>query len=610
MKYLRLLFHSPFYGVILFVYFNILLHFYGLKNEQGLLATIFFFILGAYEALGLPFALTFIFKRIKILKIFFLSLFAFYYALLCFYHLRMNSPADFGMTFSNADLLANSNSWNVVKDVYHPWDFPLIVVCALIPWLIWILEFIFKNEQKPLVKNKIIKICVLWGCICSLSALVFDYESPNKYTQYFQSARHYFFPSKMPFSPEEDDKLEFQYFKPQTSRNEKAPIVEVKNVFIIFMESFNVNYIEKLSSEGEEYTPVFNKLIKQGLYFENFYANSMQTAKGQFATLCSQIPHSRLKDMVDLKDIRFECLPTLLQRLGFYTVFMQGLSDLSFDNTGNFLKDHGFQEVHAMNDEFLTEEDKNNIWGWGVQDDILFKKSFDYLQKLNKPKTFLALATISNHMKFKGIPEQLKKIYPEAGDNSPMEKRFANSLHIADSFLKTFFDELEARGLKNTSLVILVGDHSFPMGEHHNYATENTFYNEIFKTPLLIIGPGIKASRIPYTVSQIDIAPTILELINAPEIPSNFRGKSAFDFTNHAIPLIQPYDGRYLSLIKDQKKIIYHARTNRFKLFDLSTDPTEKTDIYEEHINNDFFPWLKEMIFNDLVLEREQNQVK
>lgn len=610
MKYLQFLFHSPLYGVVLFVYFNILLHFYGLKNEQDAIAAFFFFVFGACEALGLPFVLTYIFKKVKVIKTFLLSLFAFYYALLCFYHLRMNSPADFGMTFSNADLLANSNSWNVVKDVYHPWDFPLIVVCALIPWLMLILEFIFKKERPALEKSKIFKLCILWGCLCSLSALFFDYESPNKYTQYFQSARHYFLPGKTPFSPEKNAKLEFQYFKQQTARNEKAPLVEVKNIFIIFMESFNVNYVEKLSPEGKEYTPVFNQLIKQGLYFENFYANSMQTAKGQFATLCSQIPHSRLKDMVDLKDLRFECLPTLLQRLGFYTVFMQGLSDLSFDNTGNFLKGHGFQEVHAMNDEFLNEEDKKYVWGWGVQDDILFKKSLGHLQKLNKPKTFLALATISNHMKFKGIPEQLKKMYPKAGDNSLMEERFANSIHIADGFLKTFFEELEAKGLNNNSLVILLGDHSFPMGEHQNYATENTFYNELFKTPLLIIGPGIKAARIPYTVSQIDIAPTILELINAPEIPSTFKGKSAFDFTNHAIPLVQPYDGRYISLIKDQQKMIYHARTNRFKLFNLSIDPTEKNDIYEEKFNKDFFPWLKEMQFSDLVLEREQNQVK
>ena len=94
-------------------------------------------------------------------------------------------------------------------------------------------------------------------------------------------------------------------------------------------------------------------------------------------------------------------------------------------------------------------------------------------------------------------------IYPEADDNSAMEKRFANSINTADSFLKTFFEELDARGLRKNSLIILLGDHSFPMGEHKNYATENTFYNELFKTPLLVIGPGIKAERIPYTLSQI-----------------------------------------------------------------------------------------------------------
>ncbi|HNX60582.1 MAG TPA: hypothetical protein PKK43_15880, partial [Spirochaetota bacterium] len=57
------------------------------------------------------------------------------------------------------------------------------------------------------------------------------------------------------------------------------------NVFIVMIESFNANFVEARYANGQEYTPFFNSMISKGLYVEHFYGNSVQTCKGQEATL-------------------------------------------------------------------------------------------------------------------------------------------------------------------------------------------------------------------------------------------------------------------------------------------------------------------------------------
>jgi arylsulfatase A-like enzyme len=128
--------------------------------------------------------------------------------------------------------------------------------------------------------------------------------------------------------------------------------------------------------------------------------------------------------------------------------------------------------------------------------------------------------------------------------------------------------------------VIITGDHSYPAGEHGQYDSESGFYNEYFRTPLLIWGPGIKPGVNHDLHSQIDIAPTVLEM-GGISTKTHFTGKSVFAGPSDWAPLVQPYAGTYFCALSGNYKYVYRNRGRQEFLFDLSKDPQEHNSIAE-----------------------------
>jgi len=360
---------------------------------------------------------------------------------------------------------------------------------------------------------------------------------------------------------------------------------ERPNVFIIMMESFSWDFVQKREVNGAEITPYFNSLMTRGAYHKLFFANSIQTERGQTASLCSIVPSFRRKVMDTYKENHFLCLPEIMRAAGYSTLWAQAHPDLSFDNVGPFMRKIGFEETISMDDKFMTKEDADYKWGWGLQDDRFFKKVLAYLDR--KPRVpgkpvFCAMATISNHMDFKDVPEKLRTIYPKPNN---YRERFVNSIHLADSFLKAFFDELERRENLRNSLVLLFGDHGYPTGQHDFTSNEVSFYDENFRVPLLVLGPKVTPftnDRIAY--SQLDIAPSLLEWLGiAQAAPFNgvaiaFRAAD-LPSTQHWIPLVQPYDGGYLGSIRYPLKYVRSLNLEDEWLFNLENDVHEDTNL-------------------------------
>ena len=155
---------------------------------------------------------------------------------------------------------------------------------------------------------------------------------------------------------------------------------------------------------------------------------------------------------------------------------------------------------------------------------------------------------------------------------------FINSLHLADAYLKVFFDELNKRKQLHNSIVVLVGDHSYPNGQHGLHHSESGYYEESFRVPLVIVGAGKK--QVSGAYSQIDIAPTILELAGI-SVRAPFAGNSMLSNRDSVVHLVQPYDGVYLSTLKWPYKYVLQLRTGRELLYNLDDDPDETVDIID-----------------------------
>lgn len=354
-------------------------------------------------------------------------------------------------------------------------------------------------------------------------------------------------------------------------------------VFLIIMESLNASVIGKTDANGLAYTPYLNYLQSQGIYVEHFYGNSVLTPKGHFAILCSIIPSISGKVFTKYDQLEVESIATVLQKAGYTTTFFSAHRNLDFDNTYGFLSKHGFQTLTTA-EPYLTDEDKKNASLWGVEDSVFFKRFFVYFDQLQKTSPhFITITTIANHFPFEIAKNRPSPFTFEANKSALawIRQNYLNSIHLSDQGIQVFFEELKKRGLAHNSIVIITGDHAFPLGEHGNYHLEAGYHEESFRTPLFLVWDGtIKPEMIATPAySQMDIAPTLVDLLNIKIATNNFQGQSLFNRERQEpIYLIQPY-GKHISIINYPLKYRFYDKTQQEYVYDLSQDPMEMHNI-------------------------------
>jgi len=164
-----------------------------------------------------------------------------------------------------------------------------------------------------------------------------------------------------------------------------------------------------------------------------------------------------------------------------------------------------------------------------------------------------------------------------------------------DQALGTFFDGLEARGLAETTVVVVIGDHGEEFKEHGMRFHTGQLYEESVRIPLIIRFPGFEPARIDGVIGESDVGPTLLSLMDMP-IPPEFEGVAVEEeeqrfqlwFDRRLGPL--PRRGVYLEtfrwqqrqgLVRDNWKLIHDLKSEEWLLFNLKSDPAEKENLFD-----------------------------
>lgn len=96
---------------------------------------------------------------------------------------------------------------------------------------------------------------------------------------------------------------------------------------------------------------------------------------------------------------------------------------------------------------------------------------------------------------------------------------------LIDTHIGTILDTLEQTGLAESTIVCFTSDHGDMMSSHHLLG-KGEMFEESARVPLLIAAPGQTERRmIDAPVSQIDVVPTLLELLGV-EPPAHLEGES------------------------------------------------------------------------------------
>jgi len=98
---------------------------------------------------------------------------------------------------------------------------------------------------------------------------------------------------------------------------------------------------------------------------------------------------------------------------------------------------------------------------------------------------------------------------------------YDNAIHWTDQNLGALLLELEALGLRDRTVVVVASDHGEEFLEHGREGHAKSLYGEVIEVPWIVslpfrLEPGVVVET---TVENLDIWPTLLDLLGAPALP-------------------------------------------------------------------------------------------
>lgn len=259
-----------------------------------------------------------------------------------------------------------------------------------------------------------------------------------------------------------------------SSTNEYTNIFEGKNVIVLHAESLqNVAINRKFN--GEEVTPTFNRIAKEGIYFSNFYSQVGvgTSSDAEFTYNTSLMPSKSGTAFVSYFDREFISTPKLLKEKGYYTFSMHG-NTADFWNRRVMHENLGYDRFYSKADYEVTKE---NSIGLGISDKDFFSQSVSKIKEVKESNQLYygLMISLTNHTPFSDVDKYgefavdiKEEVTKEDGSvevvsHPYMEEtklgNYFKSVHYADSAFGEFLDTMDKEGLLDNTVLIIYGDH-------------------------------------------------------------------------------------------------------------------------------------------------------
>lgn len=333
------------------------------------------------------------------------------------------------------------------------------------------------------------------------------------------------------------------------------PSGKAPTICIIIIESLSSSLVGEYSAKTGKVMPFLDSLSTKSIYFPNCLSTSHRTHHVLPAILAS-LPHSNEHTFFQEEEYPEHVGMVTMTKSQYYSSYYCGL-DLSFNQMDRFVR---YNNVDYLSNKYkgLSKEDKKEYKDyWGYPDHIVFREFLKEKRqrfndgKYNKKSSFDILLTLSTHEPFnypdkikhtKYVQQQLNKAVPSKW-MSYLKGKSAElgAFHYTDESLQHLFEELKKTPDFNNTIFIITGDH----GSTILYENAMSKYH----VPLLIYSPLLKhPKQIPYWVSHLDIAPTLMNFLRL-----NYKVK---------IPEQHTFLGNELSMKKREKRALIFKGQN------------------------------------------------
>jgi arylsulfatase A-like enzyme/TolA-binding protein len=332
-------------------------------------------------------------------------------------------------------------------------------------------------------------------------------------------------------------------------------------------------------------TPNIDRIVADGVLFENAYSHSPQTLPAHTSMLSGRLPFEHgVRD-----NIGFSVKPG--ERFIQHALKERGYT------TGGFVSSYVLRKQTGIDQGFDTFDDE--------LPPAPADRPLGLLQRPGADTLAAAIGWLDRQpsakmMLFVHIYEPHSPYMPPARFTAA--NPYDGEVEHADEILGQLLDHLRAKDLYDRSTLVLVSDHGEGLGDHGEDEHGIFLYRETIRVPLIIKLPGSRGAgrRVATPVQHIDLPPTILDLTgprpgSAPALSERSEskgGRSLRPVLDGSGPLAETaiysesLSPRYhfgwseLYALSDERYRL--IRAPRDELFDIQQDPGELTSIAAE----------------------------
>ena len=281
------------------------------------------------------------------------------------------------------------------------------------------------------------------------------------------------------------------------------------NVILVSVESLGAEFLGSYGNAGG-LTPNLDRLAGESLWFSNVYATGNRTVRGLEA-LSLALPPTPGQSIVrrPANDTLFS-LGSVFEDKGYEVLFAYGGYGY-FDNMNAFFDANDYRSVDRR-DIPSAHIAFENIWG--VADEHLYDQVIEEFDREiaahpGRP-LFAHVMTTSNHRPY---------TYPAGRIDIPPGTGRAGAVKYTDYALGRFLERARDRPWFGSTVFVISADHGASARGGMQIPVDK------YRIPLFVYAPGhVAPRRIDRLMSQIDIAPTLLGLLDF-DYYSKFLGR-------------------------------------------------------------------------------------
>lgn len=157
-------------------------------------------------------------------------------------------------------------------------------------------------------------------------------------------------------------------------------------------------------------------------------------------------------------------------------------------------------------------------------------------------------------------------------------------ISFLDTQIGRILDALAASPAAANTIVVFSADSGVARGSHGLIGKQNLYEHSV-RVPLIISGPGIPAGKRTNAMCYLfDVMPTLGALcaVSPPKTSEGIDLRETLRDPRHAArnELVLGYRQVQRAICNDRWKLIRYPQVNRTQLFDLQSDPQEKSDLF------------------------------